>query len=76
MKSVEINKFKLNIQYIKQEYEMMKNYNFYLNSFLKNLASNLEQNRSSLSQLGHSRYLSNLLRQISQKSYSFMQYPG
>ena len=59
----------------------MKNYSLYLNSFLKNLASNLEQNRSSLSLLGHSRYLSkasaparapylrpvgNLLRQISQ----------
>ena len=38
--------------------------------------SGLEQNRSSLSLLGHSRYLSNILRQISQKFYSFMQYSG
>ena len=55
---------------------MMKNDTLYLNSFLKNLALNLEQNRSSLSLLGHSRYLSKLLCQISQKFYSFMQYPG
>ena len=55
---------------------VLENDSLYLNGFLKNLTSNLEQNHSNPSVLGYSRYLSNLLRQIPQKSHSFMQYPG